>query len=194
MVQSGSFDLEGMLAVLDAKMGQMGARRITFDAIDVVLSMLQDAATARRELYRLHDWLLARELTAVITSKAGVAGAGRQPTGFMQFMVDCAVTLEHRVVQGVSQRSLRVVKYRGTQFYENEAPYVISSAGLDVACASNESQARLPVTKERVPTGIPRLDTMLGAVPRRQRSGDRSARHRQDDIERCIRRCCLRTG
>ena len=32
----------------------------------------------------------------------------------MQFMVDCAVTLNHEVVKGVSQRNLRVLKYRGS--------------------------------------------------------------------------------
>ena len=38
----------------------------------------------------------------------------------MQFMVDCAVVLNHRVELGVSQRNLRVQKYRGSPFDENE--------------------------------------------------------------------------
>jgi circadian clock protein KaiC len=41
--------------------------------------------------------LLARELTGLITVKAGESEArpiDQQPFGFMQFMVDCAVILE----------------------------------------------------------------------------------------------------
>lgn len=47
------------------------SKRIVFDAIDVVLALLTDPVARRTEIYRLHDWLFNRELTAVITAKAG---------------------------------------------------------------------------------------------------------------------------
>src|SRR5258706_5523594 len=71
LVQSGNFDLGGMLAMLEAQTMKSGARRIVFDALDIVLALLPDAAAKRREVYRLHEWLLARGLTGVITAKAG---------------------------------------------------------------------------------------------------------------------------
>jgi circadian clock protein KaiC len=80
----------------------------------------------------------------------------------MQFMVDCAVKLNHRVSLGVSQRNLRVLKYRGSDFDENEAPFVIGSGGFDVAIARTASRAELQVSAERVSSGVKRLDTMLG--------------------------------
>ena len=55
----GDFDLGRLLAVLGAKTKEMGARRIVFDALDILLTLLPDPATQRREVYRLHDWLLA---------------------------------------------------------------------------------------------------------------------------------------
>ena len=106
LVQSGSFDIGGMLAALDAQIDAMGAKRIVFDALDIVLALLPDEATRRREAHRLHEWLMARALTGVITSKAaGDAAdtAGTDAFGFMHFMVDCAVILNHRVVLGVSR-------------------------------------------------------------------------------------------
>src|SRR5687767_8036207 len=36
LLQSGNFDLGGMLAALEAQIQEMGARRIVFDALDVV--------------------------------------------------------------------------------------------------------------------------------------------------------------
>src|SRR5205085_5119981 len=106
---SGNFDLSGMLAILEAKAKSMRARRIVFDALDIVLALLPDHAARRREIYRLHEWLLARGLTGVITSKAG-DGMHQNDLSFgvMQFMVDCVVILNHSVVLGVSQRNLRV--------------------------------------------------------------------------------------
>jgi circadian clock protein KaiC len=165
LFQSGSFDLNGMLAVLEAKATEMKAKRIVFDALDIVLALLDDPAAQRREVYRLHDWLLAKKFTTIITAKA-VTDRGElvnQPhLGFMEFMVDCAVTLNHEVVQGISQRSLRVLKYRGTRFEENESPFLIGDGGLEVAPPRELDWPGRKVTKERVSTGIKRLDTMLG--------------------------------
>ncbi len=166
LVQSGNFDLGGLLAALQALVEKTGARRIVFDALDVVLALLADPAARRTEIYRIHDWLLRHELTAVITAKAGgesTSSAGTEPVGFMQFMVDCAVILSHTVVTGVSQRHLRVQKYRGTSFDENEAPFLISNCGFEVAVPRPlERGGLLNVSNERVSSGVERLDTMLG--------------------------------
>lgn len=165
LAQSGNFDLSGMLAALEAKARELKARRIVFDAVDVVLALLTDQAAQRREIYRVHEWLLAHGMTALITSKTHgheAPIANRPQLGFMQFMVDCAVTLNHDVVQGVSQRNLRVVKYRGSAFAENESPFLIGASGLEVAGARGLSRVDAPVTAERVSSGVPRLDVMLG--------------------------------
>ncbi|HMH18344.1 MAG TPA: circadian clock protein KaiC [Burkholderiales bacterium] len=165
LVQSGTFDLSGMLAMLEAQTKAMGARRIVFDALDVVLALLPDAAAKRREVYRLHEWLLARELTGLITAKAGGDEASSitwQQFGFMQFMVDCAVILNHSVVQGVSQRNLRVQKYRGSSFDENESPFLIGARGIEVDAMRTHVRANVKVSSERVSSGVKRLDTMLG--------------------------------
>ncbi len=165
LVQSGTFDLGGMLAMLEAQTQAMGARRIVFDALDVVLALLPDAAAKRREVYRLHEWLLARELSGLITAKAGgdsASSINQEQFGFMQFMVDCAVILNHSVVQGVSQRNLRVQKYRGSSFDENESPFLIGASGLEVDATRTVTRVQAKVTNERVSSGVKRLDTMLG--------------------------------
>jgi circadian clock protein KaiC len=165
LVQSGSFDLTGMLAILDSKVRRMGARRIVFDAIDVVLNLLNDPATQRRELLRLYNWLQLHGLTSIITSKANhvsLSAESPESFGFMQFMVDCSINLRHGIVEGVSQRNLRIVKYRGSSFEENTAPFVISNTGFQVAATRPLECDHAPVTSERISSGVERLDTMLG--------------------------------
>jgi circadian clock protein KaiC len=165
MVQSGVFDLGGMLAALEAKATQMKARRIVFDALDIVLALLPDDIARRREVYRLHAWLLERGLTGLITAKANAddtSSISLQQFGFMQFMVDCAVILDHGVVHGVSQRNLRVQKYRGSSFDENESPFLIGTRGIEVAVMHPLAARDGKTLNERVSSGVSRLDTMLG--------------------------------
>jgi circadian clock protein KaiC len=143
----------------------MKARRIVFDALDIVLALLPDPAARRREVYRLHEWLLAHELTALITAKVGGEEATsilQQQYSFMQFMVDCAVTLNHSVIAGVSQRSLRVQKFRGSSFEENESPFVIGKHGFDVATPRPLVRVSAKLNNERVTSGVTGLDGMLG--------------------------------
>jgi circadian clock protein KaiC len=165
LVQTGDFDLCGMLAGLGLQGAQIKARRIVFDALDIVLELLPDQAARRREIYRLHRWLVDRGLTCIFTLKGTVdepTSITDQSYGFMQFMVDCSVILNHSVVAGVSQRNMRVQKYRGSSFDENESPFVIGDGGFDVAIVRTLGRADVKVTNERVTSGIKRLDTMLG--------------------------------
>ena len=165
LVSAGDFDLAALLSVLGAQATRMKARRIVIDALDIVLALLPDPLARRREIYRLHQWLLAHELSAIITLKAHDEGAEQveeRPYHFMQFMVDCAVILSHGVVQGVSQRHLRVQKYRGSSFDENESPFVIGQGGLEVAVVSANGGMEAKVSNERISSGVERLDTMLG--------------------------------
>jgi circadian clock protein KaiC len=165
LIQSGSFDLRGLLAAIGAKAREMGARRIVFDALDILMALMPDESARRQEIYHLHEWLLAGGLTSLITAKVGggdeASSFGPQPLGFMQFMVDCSVVLNHRVSLGVSQRNLRVLKYRGSGFDENESPFVIGKGGFDVAIARTQGRMNIAVSDERVSSGVERLDTML---------------------------------
>jgi circadian clock protein KaiC len=165
MVRSGGFDLGGMLAALEAKAAEIKARRIVFDAIDIILRLMGDPAAEMQEVYRLHEWLLNRGFTAIITSKSNAPSGKGDQLSFMQFMVDCAVRLNHEVLKGVSQRNLRVIKYRGSTFSENESPFLIGRTGLEVAGAREmgrpESQEKAKL-EERVSSGVARLDAMLG--------------------------------
>ena len=161
-VQSGDFDITLMLAGLDAKAREMGAKRIVLDGLDVLLTLLDDPVRERQEVYRLHDWLKKSGLTAVITGKVTETDRhGADRYAFMQFMVDAVILLHHRMINRVSLRGLRVAKYRGSGFDEGEFPLVISPTGIQVATFGPAILSH-EVSAERVSTGIERLDNMLG--------------------------------
>jgi circadian clock protein KaiC len=161
VVQAGDFDLGALLAVLAAQVEDSGARRIVFDGMDVLLTLLNDPVAERREVFRIHEWLQAQGLTGILTTKAA---EGESPLGeryaFLQFMVDCVVELHHRLADRVALRSLRVRKYRGSGFAEGEFPLVISRHGIEVS-TFGPTELDYPVSTERLTTGVARLDAML---------------------------------
>lgn len=156
--QGGEFDLIGLLAILDARAKAVGARRVVFDGIDVLLGYLGNETAIRREAFRLRDWVHQCGLSALVTAKAD-AGASAD-FDFLQFMADCVVVLQHRIVHGIALRFLRIAKYRGATHSSNEFPLVIDASGLEVAPNSTTYRPH-PVSTERISTGIERLDTML---------------------------------
>src|SRR5688572_12812139 len=162
IIQSGGFDIAGMLKGLEAKAREMNARRIVFDGIDVLLTLLDDPVQERREIYRLHEWLVHNELTGVLTVKSTFEeplSAGRW--SFMQYMADCVVLLHNRVIERVALRGVRILKYRGSPFAANEYPLVIGPGGVEVATFGPDS-LDFDVSDERVPSGVALLDDMLG--------------------------------
>lgn len=158
IVTAGDFDLEGMLGLLEVKAREMGATRIVFDGIDVLLGLLDNSIRERREIYRIRDWLQRTGLTGIITQKMGADGDARY--GFLQFMVDCVVALRHRVVDGSAFRNLRIVKYRGSGFAGDEFPIALSADGLQLT-NRGPTELKYEVSNVRVSSGLARLDVML---------------------------------
>ena len=161
VVQSGEFDLTGMLAILKAKKEEMGARWIVFDGIDVLLTLLRDPVSEIREIYRVRDWLAENELTAIITAKIDSNTSTIVYYGFMQFMVDCLARFDRRLEHGVSVHRLQIIKYRGSDFAAGETPVSFGRSGMEVA-APEPAEIKHEASTERVSAGFERLDAMLG--------------------------------
>lgn len=159
VVQSGGFDLGGMLSMLEAKAKQINAKRVVFDGIDVLLSLLDDHAAERRELYRIRDWLGTTGLTGVITQKSTGTDSD-QRYNYLHFMVDCVVILRHQVVNGSAFRNLRVMKYRGSGFSGDEFPISVTADGMQLT-HRGPAELKYSVSDERVSSGLARLDHML---------------------------------
>ena len=161
VVQSGDFELTGMLAILEAKKHESGASWIVFDGIDVLLALLRNPGSEIREIYRLRDWLARNDLTAIITAKIDGESSGAVSYGFMQFMVDCVIRFDRRLEELIPVRRLEIVKYRGSGFAQGEFPLSFGLHGMEVV-APNAAEIQHEASVERVSTGFGGLDSMLG--------------------------------
>jgi circadian clock protein KaiC len=161
IVQSGDFELSGMLAILEAKQRELGAGLIVFDGIDVLLALLHNQSAEMREIYRLRDWIARNAFTAIITTKIDDETSRSVNYGFMQFMVDCVVRFDRRSEQTIAMRRLEITKYRGSDFSPGEFPLRFGPRGIEVA-TPGAIDVKHEASSERVSTGLGSLDAMLG--------------------------------
>jgi circadian clock protein KaiC len=157
--ETGEYDLEGLFIRLAYAIDSIGARRVVLDTIEALFAGLPNQAILRAELRRLFHWLKEKGVTAVITGERGEGTLTRY--GLEEYVADCVILLDHRIVDQVSTRCLRIVKYRGSSHGTNEYPFLIGSRGLSVLPITS---LRLDhkATDKRLGTGIPGLDEMFG--------------------------------
>jgi circadian clock protein KaiC len=156
--ESGEYDLEGLFVRLNHAIDSIGAKRVVIDTVEVLFGSLSENIL-RSELRRLFRWLSNKGVTAIITAERGDGTLTRH--GLEEYISDCVILLDHRVTEQVLTRRLRVVKYRGSSHGTNEYPFLIDSNGITVLPITSLSLNH-PVSNERVASGIPRLDAMLG--------------------------------
>jgi circadian clock protein KaiC len=158
---SGSFDLQGMLAIIEGLARDLGATRLVLDAIDILLRYYDNPAREREQLFLLHDWLIERGFTTILTVKRSGEEAGIRQYEFMDYLADCVLHLDQRVAEQVTTRRIRVVKYRGSDSGHNEYPYVTTPKGVRIIPISDIELRHIPLT-ERMTSGHPVLDDILG--------------------------------
>ena len=156
---SGEYDLEGLFIRLGRAIDSIGAKRVVLDTIETLFSELTDTAILRAELRRLFGWLKAKGVTAIITGERGENSLTRY--GLEEYVADCVILLDHRVEGQMATRRLRIVKYRGSTHGTSEYPFLIDEGGISIVAVTSMGLNHEANT-QRVSTGIPRLDAMMG--------------------------------
>jgi circadian clock protein KaiC len=159
MYEAGDWDLDGLFLRLGAAIDAVGAKRVAIDTIETLFGAFSNKAVLRSELRRLFAWLKDRQVTAVITGERGDGTLTRY--GIEEYVSDCVIVLDHRVAEQTSIRRLRILKYRGSLHGTNEYPFLIGESGVSVLPITT-LDLQHTVSSERVSTGVPRLDAMLG--------------------------------
>ncbi len=168
-VITGDFGIQSFFAILDHKLKAMGAKRVVIDALDVLMRLINDSRREQDELVALHQWLAERDVTALLTVKAPREGQLERNYDFLDYLADCVIQLDNRMLGQLSTRRLRVVKYRGSGFGSNEYPFVIGSPGITLLPISEVGLSHQALG-DRVSTGLTALDDLIGGGFRRASS------------------------
>jgi circadian clock protein KaiC len=156
--ETGEYDLEALFIRLNYAIDSIGAKRVVLDTIESLFGGISDDTLLRAEIRRLFMWLKSKGVTAIITGERGESTLTRQ--GLEEYVSDCVILLDFRVVDQIATRRLRIIKYRGSSHGTNEYPFQIDEQGISV----------LPITslkldyrssKEIISTGLPSLDKLF---------------------------------
>lgn len=157
--ETGEYDLEGLFIRLGYAIDSIGAKRVVLDTIESLFSGLSNTAILRAEIRRLFRFLKEKGVTAIITGERGEAAFTRQ--GLEEYVSDCVILLDHRIVDQISTRRLRIVKYRGSTHGTNEYPFLIDEEGISVLPVTSLDLDH-EVSNEIISSGVKGLDGMLG--------------------------------
>lgn len=156
--ETGEYDLEALFIRLGYAIDSIKAKRVVLDTIEVLFGGLSDDAIVRAELRRLFVWLKSKGVSAIITAESGNNTLTRH--GLEEYVSDCVIRLDQRVLDELSTRRLHIVKYRGSRHGTNEYPFLIEENGIAVLPITSVGLEH-DISTERISTGIKRLDTML---------------------------------
>jgi len=157
--ETGEYDLNGLFIRLEHAINSIGAKRVVLDTVENLFASLTNEGILRAELRRLFHWLKEKKVTAIITGEQGEGNLTRH--GLEEYVSDCVILLDHRVINQVSTRRLRIIKYRGSVHGTNEYPFLIDENGITVLPVTSLKLDR-EVSLERISTGMPSLDEMFG--------------------------------
>ena len=157
--ETGEYDLNGLFIRLDHAINSIGAKRVVLDTIENLFAGLTNQAILRAELRRLFQWLKDKGVTAIITGEKGEGTLTRH--GLEEYVSDCVIFLDHRIVNQVSTRRLKIIKYRGSIHGTNEYPFLIDEEGIIILPVTSLKLDKNVSTK-RISTGIASLDEMFG--------------------------------
>jgi len=128
--ETGEYDLEGLFIRLNHAIDTIGAKRVVLDTIESLFAGMSDMSLLRSEIRRLFHWLKEKGVTAIITGEKGEKTLTRQ--GLEEYVSDCVILLDFRVVDQIATRRLRIIKYRGSTHGTNEYPFLIDENGITV--------------------------------------------------------------
>lgn len=155
----GAYNLEGLFVRFGHLIDSIGAKRVVLDAMDTLFAVLPNETVLRTELRRLFRWFRTRNVTVVVTGERGDSTLTRH--GIEEYISDCVIVLDHRVARQTFTRRLCVVKYRGSTHGTSEYPFLIDQRGISVLPITSLGLEHV-ASRERISTGIARLDAMLG--------------------------------
>jgi circadian clock protein KaiC len=156
--ETGEYDLGGLFIRLNHAIDSIGAKRVVLDTIESLFGGMEDLAVLRSEIRRLFQWLKEKGVTAIITGERGEKSLTRQ--GLEEYISDCVILLDFRVIDQLATRRLRIVKYRGTTHGTNEYPFLIDEDGISVIPVTS-LKLDYKSSTEIISTGIPFIDKSL---------------------------------
>ncbi len=154
----GEYDLSPILLRISYAIEKSNAEILVIDSLQNLMMGL-GVTEPRKEILELFDWVREKGVTTLVTMSA--AQDGLQPSLLEEYAVDCVIHLSQNLNNQLMTRYLRVLKMRGSAHGSNSYPFSLNHSGVSLLPITATRLDHRMMT-DRVSTGIPRIDNMLG--------------------------------
>ena len=135
------------------------ARRIVFDSLSELRLLSGGPLRYRRQILALKQYFSGRQCTVLLLDDLTSADHDLQ----VQSIAHGALLLAHtNPAYGGTRRRLSITKFRGSDFRKGFHDYEIRRGGLEVYPRLIAAEHRQDSSRERLQSGIPQLDALLG--------------------------------
>ena len=160
-VEVGQYDLGAFLARIAYAVKKVKAKRVVIDSVGVLLTNYQDQGVIRRELHKLAANLKKSSITCVMTAEISIEDRQISRYGIEEFVSDNVILLHSRLSsQGERERTVEVLKFRGSSHDSEEAPMLVTVEGM-VIYPRPRPKLRGKIFSQKISTGIKGLDKLL---------------------------------
>jgi circadian clock protein KaiC len=161
-LESGSYDLGGLLSRVEHAVRRTGAARIALDSLGGVFSQFADAALVRRELFRVATVLRHLDITAVLTAERTEDYGSIGRFGVEEFITDNVIILRNVLEEEKRRRTIEVLKFRGTSHQRGEFPFTVIPGSALVVFGLSGMELKQKSSQLRITSGSESLDEMCG--------------------------------
>ena len=161
VLETGSYDLEGLMAQIRYVIDNIGAELVVLDSIGSLFQQFADTATIRREIFRVTHLLRGLGVTTILTAERLSEYGTISRHGVEEFVSDNVIILRNVLKAEKVRRTVQVLKMRGDEHFKGEYPFTIASGGISILPLSAR-QLKQASSSHRVSTGTPKLDEMAG--------------------------------
>ncbi|MEP6683823.1 MAG: circadian clock protein KaiC [Parafilimonas sp.] len=156
--ETGEYDLEALFIRLNYAIDSIGAKRVVLDTIESLFCGIDNDNILRAEIRRLFHWLKEKGVTTIITGERGDKTLTRQ--GLEEYVSDCVILLDFRIIEQIATRRLRIVKYRGSTHGTNEYPFLIDENGISVLPITS-LKLEHKISDAIISTGLKEIDELF---------------------------------
>jgi circadian clock protein KaiC len=155
----GSYNFTALIERVRYAVTKTKAKRVALDSISAVFERFHDTEAIRDGLYELAMMLKKMGVTTVLTGERIEQRGGTPQVGAEEFVSDNVIILHSFIDKGMRNRTIEILKFRGTNYDSNETQLVIDPAGMKIFQNPVIKQTKRS-SDEKITTGIAGLDKM----------------------------------
>lgn len=158
--------VEAGLLMMEQRIGALNATRVAIDSVSVFLHKLRDPQQVREKVFQLASIIQNAQAVGFFATDIAYGSGDISRFGVEETVVDGIILLTSTSEGLERQRYLEIYKLRRTSHLKGRHSIVIGERGVEIFPRYSEavapSRPPVPLGHERLSSGVPGLDPLLG--------------------------------